>query len=164
MTRLHFPARLQAPRGRELWLVASVSAMADAGALGTSLAARGLHRVLLLESDVDPGRIAVAEIAGERSGAPLVRTEPQELGGALEEALAHAGERGSVVLVAPESTAVPLLEELLGVPPRQPSALALATGRATCLRMGAAGWLLAHHNVLDPGSLHWRPEGLGRPS
>lgn len=164
MTRIHLPARLQAPRGRELWLLGSAPTPAEAEALGASLAARGLHRVLVHGPDVAPEQLAVAEVAAERSGAPLVRTEPQELGAALEDALAHVGERGAVVLVAPEPTALAVLEQLLGVPPRQPSALAVAPGRVTCVRMGAAGWLLAHHNVRDPGSLQLKPEGLGRPS
>lgn len=142
----------------------SVPTVAEAGALGASLAARGLHRVLVHGLDVAPEQIAVAEVAAERSGAPLVRTGPGDFAEALDAALAHGDERGAVVLVAPEHTAIDVLERLLGVPPRRPSALALARGRVTCLRMGAAGWLLAHHNVRDPGSLHQKPEGLGRPS
>jgi len=142
----------------------SAPAAADAGALGASLAARGLHRVLVHGADPKPEQIAVAEVAAERSGAPLVRTGANDLGEALEDALAPGGEREAVVLIAPEHAAIDVLERLLGVPPRQPSALALAPGRVTCLRMGAAGWLLAHHNVRDPGSLHLKPEGLGRPS
>lgn len=87
-----------------------------------------------------------------------------DFGEALEDALAPGDERGTALLIAPQHAAIDLLERLLGVPPRQPSALALAPGRVTCLRMGAAGWLLAHHNVRDPGSLRLQPEGLGRPS
>ncbi len=150
--------------GLQLWLVRGAAASersTTSAALARSLAQRHPSLVLCTD-DVAPRALGAAVAAA--AGAPLEVCAELAADPARQVTLAtRRALRPSLVIAADGAVLAQVFTTALGLGEADPSAVHFELGRASLLLGSKDGWLLVHHNVLDPGSLTTRAEGLGRP-